>query len=164
MFNTLFSPRCQRYPGKPHPDPLFRLLSLKLPLCIIVDQRLCLLMVYIQTFLNCFRLVIITKYQFLTTGITNILWSSVLHIQYDKLHHISGRHVCRTYGLQYCNPEHPHRLHSQFSSQFVQSFCQTLCLRNCSWKTIQYITIFCILLLNSVNNQITGQFIRYKSP
>ena len=49
-----------------------------------------------------------------------------------------------------------------FASKFVQSLCQTFCLRNCSRETIQNIPFPCVILLNSVNNKVAGQFIRNK--
>ena len=117
--------------------------------CIVIDQRLCLLVVYVQTLLNSFRLVIVTKNQFLSAGIAyafclrsrinKMIGSSAFqagassaHTVYDvfiRNIHINGK--------------------VDLASQFLKSLCQTFCLRNGSRKTVKNIAVLCIILLDS---------------
>ena len=119
-------------------------------------------MINIQTFLDCLRLVIVTEYKLVTTGIAdtfclrcckyNVISCTTFHTctaSAHTFHDVLIRHIhidCIV----------------NFASKFIQSFCQTFCLRNCSWKTIQNIPFSCVLLLDSVNNKVAGQFIRNK--
>ncbi len=118
----------------------FRQLSLKHLLCIIINQWLCLLMIYIKSFLYCLRFIIITKNQFLppqvsqtpsTFGALNYMISCSTFTQ-------ARRPPIR---LTIFSSGTSHRLHSQFLPSASRALLSALCLRNCSWKTIQYITI-----------------------
>ena len=119
-------------------------------------------MINIQTLLDCFRLVIITEYKLVTTGIAdplclrcckyNVISCTAFHTctaSAHTFHDVIIRHI------------HIDRI-VNFASKFVQSLCQTFCLRNCSRETIQNIPFPCVILLNSVNNKVAGQFIRNK--
>ena len=45
-------------------------------------------------------------------------------------------------------------------SLFRKSLCESLCLRDRTWESIQNISLLTVILLNSVNYQVTYQFIR----
>ena len=80
-------------------------------------------MIYVKTFLNCFRLVIITKHQFLSTGITNAL--NLRCCMYNMISSTtfqagtSSGHTVYNIGIRNIHID----CIINFTSQFVQSLC-----------------------------------------
>ena len=120
-------------------------------------------MIDIKTLLNSFRFIIIPKYQLLAAYITNsflfrrIVYDMICcpagkacaasgHTFYDVL--IRNIHVdCIVNGL----------------THVAQSFCKALCLGNGPWKSVQYISVFAVLLMDAVQQHADGNFIRHKT-
>src|SRR5699024_5665405 len=129
---------------------------------IIVDQRLCLLMVNFQTFGNSLRFIVVTQHKSLSAGITDSLFlrsrindmigGAALQAGSSSGHTVDDVLVRHVHIDSVVN----------FASQFFQSLCQTLCLGDRSGETVQNISVLRVVLLNSVYNQIAGQLIRNK--
>ena len=119
-------------------------------------------MINVQTLLDCLRLVIVAKYKLITAGIADTL--CLRRCKYNVIG-CTTFHACTATAHTFHDVVIRH-IHIDcivnFASKFVQSFCQTFCLRNCSRKTIQNVAFFGIILLNPVNDKVTGQFIRNK--
>ena len=119
-------------------------------------------MINIQTFLNRFRLVIITKNQMLTAGITNILCLRCIvnHMISRSTTNAgtSSSHTVNNVLIRYIYIDG--KIH--LLAKLIKRCGQALCLGNRSWKSIQYITIGTIRLLNTINYEITGQFVRHQ--
>ena len=116
-------------------------------------------MIDIKTLLNSFRFIIIPKYQLLAAYITDsflfrrIVYDMICcptgkacaapgHTVYDVL--IRNIHVdCIVNGL----------------THVAQSFCKALCLGNGPWKSVQYISVFAVLLMDAVQQHADGNFI-----
>ena len=119
-------------------------------------------MINIQTLLNSLGLVIITKNQMLTTGVTNILCLRCI------VNHMIGS------AAAYAGSSAAHTVNNvliryiyidgiiHLLAKLIKSCGQALCLGNRSRKSVQYITIGTIRLLNTINYEITGQFVRHQ--
>ena len=113
-----------------------------------------------ETFLNGFRLVIVTQYQRLTADITDsfffgscicdMISSTAFQACTASAHTVYNvliRHIHIDSIINLC-------------SKLCKSIGQALCLRNSPRETIKYIAVLRIILLNAVHNQVTCQLIR----
>src|SRR5699024_9394295 len=133
-------------------------------LCVIIDQRLCLLVIYTKSLKYCLRLIIISQDEaaaaliadaFLFCGsIYDMISSSAVntgsssgHTVYDIL--VRDLHIDRIiHLLAHC----------------CKRFVKSLCLRDRTRETIEHISVCTVILLHSVYDQINNQFIRYEQP
>ena len=111
-------------------------------------------MINTQSLLYGFRFVIVAKNQFATACVTNTfdLCRIILNMICAATAYActSSRHTAHNILIRHININ---RI-IQFLANFTKCFCQSLSLRNCSRKSIQNISLFCIILSQSVNNKI----------
>ena len=118
-------------------------------------------MIYFQSLLNGLRLIILTDHKLLTTFIADsfFLWRNVYNMigctagAYSSTAHTINDHLICKIDLDCI---------INLLTGSCQSLCQRLSLRDGSWESIEYITVLCIVLVDSVYNKITGKLIRNK--
>ena len=119
-------------------------------------------MINIQTFLNCFRFVIISENERFTAHITFAF--NLCRIEQHMIScSTSNTSTATGHSIDYIliwNVDINRIIQLLFNS--IKGIFQCFRLRNCSWETIQNIAFFTVSLLNSINDEIADQFVRYK--
>ena len=119
-------------------------------------------MIYIQSLLYGFRLIIVTKNQFLTAYFT--AFTLLGRIVYDVVGRTtsgagsSARHTGYDILIRYIYINCIVHLFAKLRKCCIKS----LCLRDGTRKSIENIAVLAVILCKAVNNQIYGQLIRNK--
>ena len=119
-------------------------------------------MIYMQPLFNCLRFVIITKDQLSSADITDsvFLWCSIYKMVSCATSYACASSTHTLYNILVRNIYIDCIVH--LLSLRFQCLIKRLSLWNCTWETVQYISLRTVILTHTVYNKIYDQFIRNK--